>query len=186
MINKFILLLFILFSSLYAEDLAFFKENINFKIDEDYFYVDGVYYFQNGSDNTLKRVLFYPFPQDSLYGKVDSIYAIGLKDSSNKIVKINDKGAFFKINIMPQNDVAINISYRQKLLGNKAEYILVSTKKWGKPLKEASYILSIPKNVIVDSLSYLPDSLQSAHREHIFYYKKKNFMPQKNFIILFH
>jgi len=186
MTNKFILLLFFCISLLYAEDLSFFREDIDFKIDETYFYVDGIYYFQNNSDNELKRILFYPIPQDSLYGKVDSIYAVGINDSENKIVKINNKGAFFKVDIPPQKSRAINISYKHRLFGNKAEYILTTTKKWGKPLKEVNYIFSVPQKIIIDSLSYMPDSLKTIQNNHIFYYKKKNFMPQKNMIILFH
>ena len=186
MINKFVFILFVCCSSLYAGDLTFFREDINFKIDEEYFYVDGIYYFHNNSGNELKRILFYPIPQDSLYGKVDSIYAVGISDSINKIIKINNKGAFFKVDIIPQGDKKINISYKQKLLGNKAEYILVTTKNWGQPLKIVNYTLDIPKNIIVDSFSYMPDSLKTVSKSHIFYYNKKDFMPKKNMIILFH
>ena len=179
-----VLLLF-LFSQLFSGNLEFFREDLDFEIKGNYFHVDGIYYFRNNSDTEIKRLLFYPFPLDSLYGIVDSMQAICLSDSSDCFIKSNEKGFSFKIKIAPNEEEKYRLSYRQKLLGNKAEYILTTTQRWGKPFEEVNYKILLPKDVKLDSLSYFPDSLKTVGDKHIFYYHKINFMPDRNMKIWF-
>ena len=181
-------ILFILFfiTDLFPLDLQFFREDLNFEIKDEYFYVDGIYYFRNLKDKEIKKILFYPFPVDTLYGEVDSIRAINvLSDSIDTIIRRNEKGAFFTLEIEPDTTVKYRISYCQKLLGNKAEYILVTTQSWGRPFEQVNYTLTFPKELILDSLSYMPDSLKDIGNKYIFYWYKENFMPDRNFKIHF-
>lgn len=77
------------------------------------------------------------------------------------------------------------IFYRQRLYGNKAEYILTTAEYWGKPLQVANFQLEIPAHVKIDSLSYEPDSVDVGQDISRYFWQKSNFMPNKNFIILF-
>ena len=181
----FTLFVILLFSQLFSGNLEFFREDLNFEIKDDYLYVDGIYYFRNNSNEEMKRLLFYPFPQDSLYGIVDSMQAICLLDSSNCIIKTREKGFSFKVQIAPEKEQTYRISYRQKLFGNIAEYILTTTQRWEKPFEEINYRILLPKAVKLDSLSYFPDSLKTIGNKHIFFYHKENFMPDRNLKIWF-
>lgn len=95
-----------------------------------------------------------------------------------------EKGATFKIEIKPEETSKFRISYRQKLLGNRAEYILTTTQSWGRPLEQANYTLIIPNKLSIDSLSYTPDSFETKRDRIIFFWEKENFMPDRNFIII--
>ena len=166
--------------------MEFFREDLNFEVKEDYFYVDGLYYFRNTSDKELKQRLIYPFPQDSAYGKVDSLFIISVIDSTiTTNMQYGDKGASFTIQVEPDSTAVYRIGYQQELKGEKAEYILTTTQTWGRPFEQVNYQLVFPKELILDSLSYMPDSLKDIGNKYIFYWYKEDFMPDRNFKIHF-
>ena len=183
------LIVFILlfsFQIIQAQDLQFYQEDLDFKIEENYFYVDGLYYFRNTSSKEINRRLFYPFPQDEAYGEVDSIFAFNIQDSLKEINLHNNlKGSSFTIHIDPDTTAIYRIGYRQKLKETKAEYILTTTQSWGIPFTQVNYTLEFPKEFSLDSISYIPDSLHEGKEKYIFFWHKDNFMPNKNFEINF-
>ena len=169
-----------------AKDLQFFREDLSFEIKEYHFYVDGLYYFRNTSNKELKQRLIYPFPQDSVYGKVDSLFVINVIDSTITInLQYGDKGASFTIQIDPDSIAVYRICYRQELKDKKAEYILTTTQTWSRPFEQVNYKLIFPKRLKLDSLSYMPDSLREESNRYIFFWHKENFMPDRNFEIRF-
>jgi hypothetical protein len=88
--------------------------------------------------------------------------------------------------IIPAQDTTIaRIVYEQKLNGNKAEYILETTIFWEKGFEQAYYDLTFPKTITIDSLSYLPDELVETETFYKLIWKKKDFLPLKNFIVKF-
>ena len=134
----------------------------------------------------MSRSLFYPFPQDSAYGKVDSIFVINMQDPLLETnLKTNSKGSSFTIHINPDSTAIYRISYRQELKESKAEYILTTTQTWGIPFEQVNYKLEFPKEFSLDSITYMPDSLREESDRYIFFWHKKHFMPNKNFIIDF-
>lgn len=140
--------LFLITKSLFSQNLQFYREDLTFEIKDGYFYVDGIYNFCNNGDKEIKQVLFYPFPVDSLYGRVDSINAIDVNAKSQNIIFNNtEKGFLFKVELKPYGIGKYKISYRQKLLKNKAEYILVTTQKWGTPFESSDYKLKTPQTL---------------------------------------
>jgi len=178
--------LLILFSfSIQAQNLQFFKEDLKFEIKDNYFYVSGIYYFCNTSDKEINQVLYYPFPKDTMaYGKADSIKVINLENNSKeKITKYNPNGIYFPVNVKPYKVAKYNISYRQKNLINKAEYILTTTQEWHKPFDRINYTLLFPNNYKIDSITYVPDSILKEKNFTIYKWNKKDFMPMKNMII---
>jgi len=181
---KHIIIFILLFSFklVQAQDLQFYQEDLDFKIEGNYFYVDGLYYFRNTSSKVINRRLFYPFPQDETYGEVDSIFVINLQDSlAETNLRNNLKGSSFTINIKPDTIAIYRIFYRQELKGIKAEYILTTTQTWGSPFEQANYTLELPKEFSLDSISYIPDSLREEKEKYIFFWHKEDFMPNKNF-----
>jgi len=132
------------------------------------------------------RSLFYPFPQDSAYGKVDSIFVINLQYPLQEInLQNNLKGSSFTIHIEPDTIAIYRIGYKQELKDTKAEYILTTTRTWGIPFEQVNYTLEFPKEFSLDSISYMPDSLLEESDKYIFYWHKEIFMPDKNFEINF-
>ena len=185
-LKLFLPLFLALFNIIFSLDLEFFREDLTFEIKDNYFFVDGIYHFRNTGNQDIERVLFFPFPNDSLFwGEIDSIFAVNLnKDSSNTVINIKKRGATFKIEIKPEETSKFRIAYRQKLLGNRAEYILTTTQSWKRPLEQANYTLISPNKLSIDSLSYTPDSFETKRDMIIFFWEKENFMPDRNFIII--
>jgi hypothetical protein len=183
---KQIIILSLLFSFqlIQAQDLQFYQEDLDFKITENHFYVDGLYYFRNTSKKKINRSLFYPFPQDIAYGKADSIFIISIQDSIKETnLRNNLKGSSFTIHIEPDTIAIYRIGYRQELKESKAEYILTTTQTWETPFEQVNYTLEFPKEFSLDSISYMPDSLREESEKYIFYWHKEKFMPDKNFEI---
>ncbi|MBI4930351.1 MAG: hypothetical protein HY841_06290 [Bacteroidetes bacterium] len=183
------LILFCLFlfpRIIFSQSLQFYREDLTFEIKNGFFYVDGIYNFCNNGDKEIQQVLFYPFPTDSVYGEVDSIKAVDVNTKSqNIIINKTENGIFLKINLPPYGIGKYKISYRQKLLKNKAEYILVTTQKWSVPFENAIYKLVTPLKMRTTSTSFSPDSTKQINDKAIYYWNKKDFMPDKNMIFYF-
>ena len=181
------LVLFIIHYSLFilpGQEVSFYKENITMKIDNDFFYVTGDYFLKTDKDSSI--VLVYPFPVDSLYGEVDSVIIFNM--NGNKPFEILSKkknGVVFRADFGKEKELHILIAYRQKLLGNRAEYILESTASWRKPLEQADYQLIVPADLEITRFSIQPDTFMEAGEEMVYYWTKKNYMPRVNMIFEF-
>jgi len=180
-----ILHLIALFNSIvFTQDFSFYKENITMKIDEGHFYVSGIYYLK--SKQGKSTTLLYPFPADSMYGEVDSVYIFNLtNDKTIQPIHKEKNKAIFKVDFENNSSLKLQISYRQKLLGNRAEYILESTISWNKPFQQANYQLIVPKNTEIISFSIPPKDSIATKKEMIYYWEKYNYMPEKNMIFEF-
>lgn len=183
LIGVFLLLLFVKLG--FSQGLEFYREDLSFKLDNQVFSVDGLYYFCNTSNDTVKHDLLYPFPSDETYIDVDTIFIID--ESSGKTMPYRytqgKRGVYFGLELLPYSTATIRIYYEQKISGNQAEYILVSTKAWGKPFELVNYSMVVSKDYKNLNFSYEPDSVDKESG--IYYWKKRDFMPDKNFIINF-
>ncbi len=184
----FITLIILLFASsgLWAQ-IDFFKENLQFDLKENSFSVEGDYYFRNVGDHDIKVTLFYPIPRDSILGAYDSVSVTGpSQQTDSPITVMKENGFFFNVAIGANKSAIYTIAYRQELLGNKAKYIFTTTNTWGKPLECASFRLTFPKNIRIDSLSTIPDSLLEINNTYTVFWTRKRFMPKEDLVILFH
>ena len=164
--TRLILLFFTLHFSLFtivSQDVSFYKEIITMRIEKDYFYVTGSYYLGTTGDTAI--TLVYPFPADSLYGEVDSLPILNLTlDKTIKPLARRKESAVFKADFGEFSRILILISYRQKLLGSRAEYILESTAGWRKPLEQADYQLIVPPGLEIVYFSIPPDESMIAEQ----------------------
>jgi len=181
----FFVFLFVNIFKVNSQNIEFYREDLDFKIEKGYFSVDGIYYFCNVSDKALKTNLFYPFPIDSTYGNIDSVF-VSLNDSIP--VEFNRKennGIYFPVKINAYGTTKYRIKYRQKITGNKTEYILTTTQTWKKPFEIVNYKLIVPNNIKITDISYKADSINKSTINTTYFWKKKNFMPKNNMIINF-
>jgi hypothetical protein len=179
----------IIFSSnnLFPQKLSFYKEDLKFTLDTNSFVVDGLYYFSNSDSVKISQFIFYPFPTDQTLGDIDSaiVYDSTFKKRIEFSRSKDNKGISFPLTMEGYGFRRIRIYYRQNLKGNMAKYILETTKNWGKPLEIANYTLTVPENIKIDSLSYAADSSKIIDKKNIYFWSKKNFLPQKDFLIYF-
>ncbi len=167
-----------------SQGMTFVRENISMRLSENYFYVTGQYTISG--DGTNGKSLLYPLPVDALYGNVDSIYIYDLNaNESISPIKIEKEMVVFKFDFNGENETIIQISYRQRIFSNKAEYIVKTTKYWSKPLVKADFQLVVPNNLQITNFKHEPDMFSKLDHEHIYYWEFYNFMPDKNMEFVF-
>lgn len=179
-------LLAICVNGINAQIPDFYREDLTFILDDSSFTVTGYYYFYNPGDKDEKLDLFYPFPADESFGRISDVYAYKYGNPlKNALLHYNDKAAMINLEVKSKEKTMIRIGYTQQLKGRRAEYILMSTKSWGKSLKEVNYTLIAPHNLRIDSLSYPPDFSNDKSGKAIYYYHKEDFMPDREFEVYF-
>jgi hypothetical protein len=151
------------------------------QIVDGHFHIRGIYHIRCNQGTAIP--LIYPFPSDSLYGEVDAVFIHDLDQDLNILPKaISRQSALFTVDLAGRNEVSLQISYRQKLLGTQAEYILETTRFWGKPLELANYELIIPDTLHITSFPYPPqDSLETGGYR-VYYWEMQHFMPEVNML----
>ncbi|MEA3477480.1 MAG: hypothetical protein U9R60_04820 [Bacteroidota bacterium] len=187
--NK-ILCLFILFTLIGSASLSqipdFYREDLFFTLDDSTLNVSGDYYFYNPHERPLRMSMHYPFPQDKALGKVSGVFAfnryIPFRDH---LIRYNQKAGIISLDILPKQSKVLRIGYSHELKADQATYILSTTSEWGKPFQQAYYELHVPFDIQVDSLSYEPDEIQQVGGLYIYIFKRRNFMPEKDFEIYF-
>ena len=164
-----------------AQEISFYAEDLHFNLTEENFEVHGLYYFRNLTDQEIKKVLFYPFPDVQKYGDISYIKVHSENDSTSMLATQSDKGSLLKLQIPPSGEVAYRIAYGQKVKNGNAKYIITTTRHWGKPFEFAKYKLTFPDNFKLDSVSILPDSVSTGNGKIYYHWKRKNFMPVTDF-----
>ena len=183
----FLLLSFLLLTqTLIAQSFDFYKEEISFGIDPVFFSVSGDYYFRNNTGRMLSPEITYPVRKSAPGKPFDTVMAYDVSGQALSLkMTITDTIALFKINLPPYAHKMIRVIYRQRHNGTEARYILLTTKKWNKSLEEARYSLVIRKNIIVDHFSIAPDRSVEFGDTTVYYWKRKNFMPDRDFEVKF-
>ncbi len=169
----------------FSQRITFFREDLDFKLSNELFEVDGLYFFRNNTHTEIRQMLFYPFPETEKYGDITYIQITPANDTTSMLTTQTAHGAMFKLMIPPEGEVACRIKYGQKIKSNVARYIITTTQKWEKPFEKAAYSLQMHNDIILDSISILPDSVVRLADKTCFYWKRKNFMPVCDFDFFF-
>ena len=181
-----LILVTIAFYKLSAQNLDFYREDLTFILDDSSFTVTGYYYFLNSGEQNEKLDMLYPFPSNEEYGEITDVYAYKHGNPlKNALMHYSENAAIVNLEIDAGKTTMVRIGYTQELMGSKAEYILMSTKAWGKSMKEVNYTLIAPHDLKIDSLSYPPDFSNDKSGKTIYYYHKENFMPDREFEVYF-
>jgi len=162
-------------------DVLFFEEHIDFSIDSNFFYINGIYSFQNKNKWNINQQIIFPFAKETT--EIDSIRVINLYSDRKIDFRREDNSIHFSIYLPVNDTIDVNIFYRQKT-SVKNKYIITSTQSWGKSLETAVYTLATEKNIKIKSFSYLPDSVREFDGRTLYIWEKHNFMPQSDFEII--
>jgi hypothetical protein len=167
-----------------SQDLQFYREDIVFKVSAGNVVTDASYNFCNLSEKNIKTPLFYPFPENTRE-LIDSILVIDLKADTALPIREGRSGVFFPISVKGYGQASYRVYFRQKLKEKKFKYILTSTETWGRALEFANFELQAPDDLLIDSLSYPPDTSYIQNDIQYFFWKKKDFLPKKDFEVFF-
>ncbi len=158
----------------------FYRENINISIKDSTAEVEGCYYLFNNNVDDIKISLVYPFPvsEELKFPSFISIFDNKIKDTIS--YEKRKKGILFPVCISGLDSIIILINYTQECTNSIFEYILTSTRFWGKPLKLAEFTIKIDSNLKLLSHSYDFDSTYKEKDKTYYYFKKENFFPNEN------
>jgi hypothetical protein len=178
--------LFLCISFSNSQSVEFYKEELKFSIENNWFYVSGTYYFRNLTGDTIQRFLIYPLPDEKEFGVTDSIKITPLEknDPAGKLKRVNPNRASFTIFILPRGTAAYKIDYRQQIQANKMKYILTSMRTWHNNLERADFELTYPVNLCIGFINFLPDTVMLLDGNIIWRWSKSNFMPDRDVDII--
>jgi hypothetical protein len=182
---KIILLLLTISCCCLSQDLNFFSEDITFHLDSENFKVEGYYWFYNSSSEKIERMLFYPFPYSEAQS-IDSVDILNIYSRKHEsIINQTGRGFYFFLQLNPGDTGLYRIIYNQKVTSDSVVYILQSTRTWGKPLETAEYKLIVNNPLEAAAFSYQPDKNYKINNTIIYYWKRNNFLPDRNMVIHF-
>jgi len=161
--------------------VLFFEEHIDFKLDNNFFSINGIYSFYNNSNDIVTQQIIFPFAVKTK--SVDSIKIIDLNRGMLVPYSLMMDAVSFSLTILPKDTLDVNIFYRQKTSG-KNTYILTTTQAWGNPLDKAFYTLNVPRELTINSFSYTPDSVKVVEKNSLYKWEKNNFLPEIDFDII--
>jgi len=174
-------IIFFFYQAKAQKPIAFPSEFIDFRIDNQYFSINGIYTFVNRTNKYINNAISFPFAVKTAL--IDSIKIINLKNLKTVQFKKYEHDIYFDLQMLPYDTIEYNIFYRQAL-AKKNTYILTTTNTWGAPLKNAVYSLTTIKNIKIISFSYEPDSSKSDSIKTTYFWHKQNFLPQTEFEVI--
>lgn len=174
--------LILLFPNLcFSGDLTFHSESVFVEIRlPDTVRVHGMYCFINRSENPLTKLIYYPFPVDSInmYPHEITIKRDGFSGPVSFVR--SEKGISFSVNMDKKGTVKYRITYSQRVIGHSGYYILKTTQNWNEALTRSDLEISIPTNNVLKYVSYNPDTVVCSGNQWVYRFGFNNFMPQKD------
>lgn len=171
------------FQSQERPPVSFTEEYIEFCLRKSTFTVNGMYYFVNHTVNIVSKEISYPFPVP--LSNIDSVHVFDNTQGRFLGFEKLRKEVVFRITIPPNDTVKLNIFYEQKGVRDTVKYILTTTKNWGEPLKKAEYTFETEKYRKIRLFSYTPDKTSYPGNQQKYFWSRKDFLPEKNFIVVF-
>jgi hypothetical protein len=161
----------------------FVREEISIRVHGPLCTLDGRYEFKNTQDRTALWPIFYPLLNSATIPLADSIRISDAGTEKLLPFESGVNGVSFALNMPPRASRAIRISYRQLTPKRRMEYILTSTKQWGKPLESATFRVAVPDSLRLTHISIPYDSLTTRGHDVEYFIRRKVFMPWSNLVI---
>jgi hypothetical protein len=163
-----------------AQDASFTRQSVNMKIDKGHLLISGMYFVSGPAEESSS--ISFPFPFGVNYGEIDSlhIYDVVKSDFITFDKKVR-KSVTFTLDFDNKGKSMIQIYYRLKLLGNKAEYPFREDEVDFAKLDKACFYLIAPTEMNVRNFTYLPKDTIDAGLNVVYYWEMHDFKPEQNF-----
>ena len=178
-----VIIVFIFSGLVYSQSIQFFREKIEVDVNGSFCQIKGIYYFKNSSNKEVSRTFYYPFVVNEKMLYPDSII---IKDLGNdRIINFSTSksGIHFRAHLPAKSIIIYKIIYSQRTQAREIEYILTTTRKWGRPLEQAEFIVRIPKTFQLVSLTFPYNYRKNENDINLYYINKENFIPEQNLIV---
>lgn len=178
--NRYLILtiFFLIFSFIECRkkiEIDFYAEKVFIELRTMDVRVTGEYFFENATQSIKYVKFFYPFPVDSFHYYPDTILLDYPFDKDTN-------GIYFVMKMGPGRENSFKITYSQKLKKRYFRYITTTTRKWGRPIMNAEFVIIAPKNFGL-KINYKINKIESYQDKQYCRIIKKKFFPEEDLFI---
>lgn len=163
--------------------LSFDEEYLTFTLSRNSFQVNGIYVFS--AKEITEHSILYPFPVDAVFGNAYDIKVKNVSMGTSVPYIMEKDSAGIRFHTIISGSSQFQIGYKQLLKSNRVRYILTTTKSWNKPLKFADYKLVVDSGIVITSFSMEPQKRIVQGGKTVYFWQKKDFMPNTDFEVQF-
>lgn len=160
-----------------ARHIQFRSEVIDITVQADHCVITGDYFLANEGNVPAEGVLHYPFPIDAGLPFPDSVSVADQASGTPIRYGQARDGIQFPVRIAPHDSIGIRVVYTQRTPERRVRYILTTTRRWGRPLRSADFLIHIPRSLELTHISIAPDSVEHAGTWEIHRIHRSQFMP---------
>jgi len=144
--------------------------------------VSGLYHYSNPSRLPALLSLGLPFPVDAEHPR-PSTYSVATATEDGRIVDylrpMESRGEVrFRVPLLSHEEKWVRVDYVQGTSVMRGTYILVTTRKWRRPLEKGEYFLHLAGGLELASSNYKPDVTTVG--ENTYSFSKIDFYPNED------
>ena len=165
--------------------VRFDREKIDVFITGGQIHVRGFYHYRNRLPLPLTFSLGLPFPVDSMHAAPSTYSVSEVSPDGSAIREIATRkyhrNVVFRLFFWPSGEKWIGVDYRQQVAAPNARYILLTTRKWKRPLEWGEYALHLGNAYELGVSNYnLQKSTDGPGMSYCFI--KQNFLPAEDWV----
>ena len=169
--------------SLTSGQIGFHREQLTVSVSGESCSLDADYYFKNSAFRPAGCSIFYPLINRKGLPLPDSILVLADSKGTPIGFEKTSEGILFYLDLKSEEARKIRGRYRQRTPLHKFEYILTSTKAWGKPLEFAEFCIVVPDSFQLTSCSPSYDTNEKIEHAMVYHITRQHFMPTSNLIV---
>jgi hypothetical protein len=162
----------------HGQAIQFVREKIIIEINHDHCELVGEYLFKNGADQLFQGSLFYPISKT--HSPFPNFFKVSEARGKEITFTTGRGGIIFPICINAHDSTSYRVEYHQQTPDHFFEYILTTTKFWNRPLESVDFLISVPREFDMISLSMDYDKCIESEKCITYYFHREVFMPEKN------
>ena len=164
--------------------LVFEREIVTLEFNGEYLDVIGEYIFKNYS-NKESFIIGYPFHIDEYTSSPFDIVVL-LGDNRIYYERTSENTILFKLDINKFEKKTVIVKFSQEITNKenpRIEYITKTTRMWGNPLKNAKFVIKIPKIYKIKDISFPVKKIKEENEFSVYYIDIDNFYPTINLVV---
>ncbi len=169
----------IAFSSV-AQDADFYREELRFAVDSQWFTMQGDFFLARSSALATTQRLGFPVPEGTM-GLIDTFSVYDYHSQRNLPAGRGRSEFYFTAPFGPHDSIVLHIRYRQRIADTALCYIITTVQAWGKPLRYATYSLEVPDYAEASGFSLTDPYVVPSGTSKVYMWERRNFMPTDDF-----
>lgn len=171
-----------------GEVLDLSLERISAEHDTLLWTVSGRFFLSNLHHEALSRLIWFPVPASDSVGVAEDVLVSLIEPVDSMEVELlyqNPRGFGFRLDLPARSFAGVRISYRQRISGSEARYVLLTANAWGRPLPSSEIHLSLGQGINITDLPYPNPVISLGDLASTYHWTFLDFVPDKDFVLRF-